>query len=72
VLLITRDKLKLRKKVRAGMDSTLSKVEMASGVPVTLDPFDETKIEIQARCAHGPSPLGISLIARHQLPLPWY
>lgn len=74
VLLLTRDKLKLRKKGMAGM--TLSKVEMAAGVPVTLDPFDETTLEIQARSSLDTPPryrasptFGISL--REACPSPY-
>jgi len=62
VLVLTREKLKLRKKGIAGKELTLHKVELASGVPLLINPYDEHKLEIQI----GDEPIELTCESRAQ------
>ena len=53
VVVMTRDKLKVRKKGRVGSDQTLLKAEFEAGLSLAMDPFDDVRFEVRARRCAG-------------------
>ena len=53
VVVLSRDKLKVRKKGRVGSDQTLLKAEFSAGLSLAMDPFDDVRFEVRARRCAG-------------------
>jgi len=53
VVVLSRDKLKVRKKGRVGSDQTLLKAEFEAGLSLAMDPFDDVRFEVRARRCAG-------------------